>query len=120
MKAGRVLAMVARLGGAIVVASGCGVFEPYDCAELLECDVINEDGTSNGACEGKCVPDPLSGFEEPALVWIGPEELRPLACAGVLPDAPIDLSAIESSNPRRTSSRPSTGGPVWRCPPRAP
>ncbi|KYF82866.1 hypothetical protein BE20_35895 [Sorangium cellulosum] len=93
MKAESVFATLTGLGGAAVAASGCWFVKPYDCAERLECDVINEDGTSNGACEGKCVPEPLNGFaEEPELVWIGPEQLRPLACAGVLPGAPIDLS----------------------------
>lgn len=93
MKVGSVFATLAGLGGAVLAASGCWLVKPYDCHELLECDVINEDGTSNGACLGKCVPGSLRDFTaEPELVWIGPEPLRPRACAGVLPGAPIDLS----------------------------
>ncbi|XXY47541.1 hypothetical protein WME91_46810 [Sorangium sp. So ce269] len=93
MNTGSILATLAGLAGAVVAASGCWAFEPYDCAEYVTCDVINDDGTSNGACFGKCVPLAPWGFaEEPELVWIGPEQLRPLACAGVLPGAPIDLS----------------------------
>ncbi|WP_437781509.1 hypothetical protein [Sorangium sp. So ce1097] len=61
---GRVLAALASMSGAAVaVASGCGATDGYDCRDLLECDVMNEDGTSNGGCEGTCVVPRLLGFE---------------------------------------------------------
>ncbi|XXX78016.1 hypothetical protein WMF30_04485 [Sorangium sp. So ce134] len=64
-EAGRVLAVLASVGGvAVAAASGCGAVDGYDCHELLACDVINADGTSNGGCEGSCVPARRSGFQE--------------------------------------------------------
>jgi hypothetical protein len=87
------VAVLVGLCGAATAASGCGFLGPHDCTEYLDCEVINEDGTSNGACLGKCVPEPPRGFkEEPALVWIGPERLRPPSCDDALPGTPITLS----------------------------
>ncbi|WP_437610714.1 hypothetical protein WMF20_03645 [Sorangium sp. So ce834] len=79
-EAGQVLAALASVGGAAVaMASGCGTVDGYDCHELLACDVMNEDGTSNGGCEGSCVPMKLSGFEQGVYlvrVTSGLEDLR--------------------------------------------
>ncbi|WP_438027030.1 hypothetical protein [Sorangium sp. So ce233] len=84
-EAGRILAALIGLGGAAVaVASGCGTTDGHDCDELLACDLINEDGTSNGACMGTCVDADISDFEEPPrIVWIGPASEQP-SCADAL------------------------------------
>ncbi|WP_434045416.1 MULTISPECIES: hypothetical protein [Sorangium] len=64
-EARRFLAALASAGGAAVAAaSGCGAVDGYDCDEYLECEVINADGTSNGGCEGTCVPTKLHDFQE--------------------------------------------------------
>ncbi|KYG07631.1 hypothetical protein BE21_28315 [Sorangium cellulosum] len=85
--AGRILAVLAGMGGAaIAVASGCGAVDGYDCHELLACDIINEDGTNNGACVGTCVDPDLIDFEKtPRIVWIGPASEQP-SCADALLD----------------------------------
>ncbi|WP_437486313.1 hypothetical protein WME75_03245 [Sorangium sp. So ce1014] len=83
--AGRILAALVGLGAAaVVMASGCGAVDGYDCHEFLTCDIINEDGTNNGACYGTCVEVNSSDFEEqPFIVWMGPAPEQP-SCEGVM------------------------------------
>lgn len=71
--AGRILAALVGVSGAVVaMASGCGAVDGYDCAELLACDFITEDGINNGACDGVCVDATFGGFvQQPFLVWMG-------------------------------------------------
>lgn len=83
--AGRVLAALASVGGAAVAAaSGCGAVDGYDCGELLACDVINADGTSNGGCEGTCIPAKLSGFRPGVYLVRAKAGLDDLGCVDAL------------------------------------
>ncbi|WP_437477718.1 hypothetical protein WME75_28840 [Sorangium sp. So ce1014] len=63
--------------GVVAAAGGCGGGEGSDCAEDLVCEILNDDGTSNGHCWGRCVPEPPEGISAPVLVWSGPEVLAP-------------------------------------------
>ncbi|WP_437567142.1 hypothetical protein [Sorangium sp. So ce542] len=62
---------------ALAAAGGCGAGGEYDCAEDLVCEIFNDDGTSNGHCWGRCVPEPPTPFFPPELVWTGPDLLAP-------------------------------------------
>ncbi|WP_437600546.1 hypothetical protein WMF28_03115 [Sorangium sp. So ce590] len=103
----RILAALAGLSGAAVaMASGCGALDGYDCAELLACDVINEDGTSNAACEGTCVDVDVSGFEdEPRIVWIGPASEQP-SCGEALLDEPRSDAGVTMIEYERLVAEP--------------
>ncbi|WP_437571362.1 hypothetical protein [Sorangium sp. So ce542] len=110
-EAGRILAALASVGGAAVaMASGCGAVDGYDCHELLECDVINEDGTSNGGCEGTCVPVNLDGFERGVYV---------VRLKAGLEDPRCDDALLWDHEPdpeeRRNESPPRFGG-FWVAP----
>ncbi|WP_438007913.1 hypothetical protein WME89_03865 [Sorangium sp. So ce321] len=92
----RVLAALASASGAAVaVASGCGAIDGYDCDELLECDVMNEDGTSNGGCEGTCVDATFGSFvQKPLLVWMGPKPTSPPCDAALRKARPADAAQL--------------------------
>ncbi|AUX20141.1 uncharacterized protein SOCEGT47_006050 [Sorangium cellulosum] len=76
----------AAKGAAAKGASGCGMVDGYDCQELMTCDILTEDGTSNGTCGGTCLDADSSGFEaRPSIVWIGPAAEQP-SCADALLD----------------------------------
>ncbi|XXY45572.1 hypothetical protein WME91_36775 [Sorangium sp. So ce269] len=100
-EAWRVLAALASVSGAAVaVASGCGAIDGYDCDEYLECDVINEDGTSNGGCEGTCVPAGPYGFQ-PGVYLVGVQTgLEDLKCVdALLWTQELDLQEREKMSP---------------------
>ncbi|WP_437902857.1 hypothetical protein WME95_30410 [Sorangium sp. So ce327] len=74
----RWLAGGALLGaGGLAAAGGCSGGGDYDCAEDLVCEILNDDGTSNGRCWGRCVPPPPGNFHAPELVWTGPDLFAP-------------------------------------------
>lgn len=82
MRSVRRLLVVGLLGagGVMAAAGGGGCRGEYDCAEDVLCEVVNEDGTSNGRCWGQCVHAPPGSFGAPMLVWTGPETLAPASC----------------------------------------
>ncbi|WP_437725315.1 hypothetical protein [Sorangium sp. So ce861] len=100
-EAGRILAALASVGGAAVaMASGCGAVDGYDCHELLECDVINEDGTSNGGCEGTCVPAEVYGFRRGVYLVRVQTGLEALGCVDALRwTQELDLEEREKVSP---------------------
>ncbi|WP_438034771.1 hypothetical protein [Sorangium sp. So ce204] len=102
--AGRILAaLVGAVGAASAVASGCGVVDGYDCHELLTCDIINEDGTNNGACYGICVERESGGFPAPPrIVWIGPATEQAPCEAAVLPNG--ESAGLRASSPSRVAT----------------
>lgn len=63
--------------GGLAAVGGCGGGGEHGCAEDLVCEIVNEDGTSNGHCWGQCVPEPPEGSPAPELVWTGAEALAP-------------------------------------------
>jgi hypothetical protein len=84
--------------GGVAVAAGCG--SERDCAEDVLCEVVNEDGTSNGHCWGQCVRAPLGSFGAPVLVWTGPETLAPSSCdelARVVPETGERIPLVGAS-----------------------
>lgn len=67
---------LASLGG--VLSAGACKTGDEACGEPWNlCPVVNDDGTSNGVCAGKCVIQELAFFTEPLLLWTGPEESEP-------------------------------------------
>jgi hypothetical protein len=69
---------LAGLSGAL--AAGACTPREEACGDPWNlCPVVNDDGTSNGVCSGKCVLQELAFFTEPLLLWMGPDESEP-AC----------------------------------------
>ncbi|AUX45282.1 hypothetical protein SOCE26_067630 [Sorangium cellulosum] len=67
---------LAGLGG--MVTAGACITDEEPCGKPWNlCPVVNEDGTSNGVCSGKCVMQELAFFSEPLLLWMGSEESEP-------------------------------------------
>ncbi|WP_437605729.1 hypothetical protein WMF20_32215 [Sorangium sp. So ce834] len=63
--------------GGLAAAGGCGGGAEYGCAEEVACEIVNDDGTSNGHCWGRCVPEAPESMPAPELVWTGAEPLEP-------------------------------------------
>ncbi|WP_437958778.1 hypothetical protein WME76_03365 [Sorangium sp. So ce119] len=100
-EAGRVLAALASAGGAAVAAaSGCGAVDGYDCDEYLACEVINPDGSSNGGCEGNCVPTEVYGFRAGVYLVGRKAGLDDLECAdALLQTEGLDLKQRKAMSP---------------------
>ncbi|WP_437984181.1 hypothetical protein [Sorangium sp. So ce117] len=114
---GRILAAVIGLSGAAVAtASGCGAVDGYDCAELLACDFITEDGTNNGACDGICVDATFGSFkEQPFLVWMGHADLAPRCGAVLRGEEPDDAAGPFSFALLRAEPAPHPGCDPCAC-----
>ncbi|WP_438004064.1 hypothetical protein WME89_35220 [Sorangium sp. So ce321] len=74
----RSLSALSLAGMSGVLAAGACKTGEQTCGEPWSlCPVVNDDGTSNGVCSGKCVIQELAFFTEPLLLWMGPEESEP-------------------------------------------
>ncbi|MGK4003332.1 hypothetical protein WMF31_11955 [Sorangium sp. So ce1036] len=108
--------------GGLAATGGCGGGGEHRCAEDLVCEIVNENGTSNGRCWGECVPAPPDDFRPPELVWTGPDLFAP-SCDDLVWAVPgtsgevvrlVDGSAVFKG---RTPSRNDHDCPTCACTP---